>query len=259
MQQPDGNSVASASITSVSNASSNTYGEKTYADSVVLSNADDEASFTESMMSAQYSDSPLSLRWDDPIDLCTRYDVETVIRFSYTVNSIFDADEYSITCEGESIKLLSPAKCSNKNYDSYKLEFLTPVIGTGKITLTLTAFKDGKMLVDEVHTYLFWSSCDLGIYVSGSEPVPELMMAKAQYDAGEITSLAYYKILRNQYFVIDLELLGMLQRTASDNPKISVYAAPYVEAIHNSIFNIQSDAKIPTVDETLRKIKNDHT
>jgi hypothetical protein len=87
--------------------------------------------------------------------------------------------------------------------------------------------------------------------------VPELMMAKAQYDAGEITSLAYYKIIHNQHFTVDLKLLGMLQKTASDNQKISPYAAPYVEAIHNSIFDIKSDAKIPTVDETLQKIKDD--
>lgn len=93
--------------------------------------------------------------------------------------------------------------------------------------------------------------------MSGYEPVPELMTAKAQYDAGEITSLNYYNIIRNQHFIANLELLSMLKRIASENVKISAYAAPYVEAVHNNIFDIKSDIKIPTVSETLQKIKND--
>ncbi len=189
-------------------------------------------------------------------ELYTRYDAGAVIGFDYTVHGILDADAYQIICEGESITLLSPSNSIDQTGD-YRLEFRAPQNGAGKIVLTLMAKKDGKVSGGEVHSYVFWSSCDLGVYVSAAEPVPELVMAKAQYDANEITSLAYYDIVRGQHFEVDWELMNMLSRVSSDKLEYSAYAAPYVEAVHNSIFRIESNAEVPAVSDTLKKMEDE--
>lgn len=206
---------------------------------------------------ASYCSSMMNIESDASEELYTQYDAGAVIGFDYTVHSALDADECRIACEGESITLLSPPEQSIDPSGSYRLEFTTPQNGAGKIIVTFAAFKNGNALGEEVHAYLFWSSCDLGVFVSAAEPVPGLVMAKAQYDAGEITSWDYWNIVDSQHFQVDIGLMNMLSRVASDKIEYSGYAAPYVEAVHNSIFNIELKAPVPDISETLEKIEDD--
>ena len=49
----------------------------------------------------------------------------------------------------------------------------------------------------------------------------------------------------------------MLSRVSSDKAEFSGYAAPYVEAVHNSIFHIESKAEVPAISDTLKKIEDE--
>lgn len=201
-------------------------------------------------------DSPLYLESDAPHKYYFRYDAGTVININYTVQSVYNADEYGITCSGEGITLLSPVEYKAGKNGSYALKFTAPESGEGKITLALAA--PGGGTEQNVNTYLYWCSCDLGVFLSESSvSLPELGMAKTQYDAKEITSGDYYNVVRSQHFEVDMDLMNMLGRVCSDKIQYSGYAAPYVEAIHNSIFGIKSDKKVPDINETIKKIEAD--
>ncbi len=205
---------------------------------------------------ASLAPSSIYLESDAFEELWTRYDAGTVIGFDYSVSALH-ADECRVTCEGESIMLLSPSRHSIDPTGSYRLEFRAPQKGAGEIVLTFTAIKNGNVSGVEEHAHLYWNSCDLGIFVSTAKPVPELVMAKAQYDANEITSGDYYDIVNGQHFQIDMELMNMLSQVSSDKIEYSGYAAPYVEAVHNSIFGIKSKAAVPPISDTLKKMEDE--
>ncbi len=207
---------------------------------------------------ASYCSHWLCLISDAPDENVFEYGAGETIRINYTIYSPFDADEYRITCSGENITLLSPAEYSTADQaDSYALEFLAPECGNGKITLKLTAYSNGEIL-GWASSAIYCSSSDLGIYLSqNSGSAPKLLMAKARFDANQITSYDYWHLVFNQHFVVDYDLINMLAMVASDKIEYSFYAAPYVEAIHNSLFGIESDAKVPDISDTLEKISED--
>ena len=220
-------------------------------DAVPIDSLDDKSS-----KPASFAPSMIYLESDASKELYTRYDSGAVIGFDYSVSAL-DADECRVTCEGESITLLSPSQHSIGPTGSYRLEFRAPQNGAGEIVLTFTAIKNGNASGVEEKAHLYWRSCALGAFVSTAEPVPELVMAKAQYDANEITSGDYYTIVNNQHFQVDMELMNMLSRISSDKAEYSGYAAPYVEAVHNSIFHIESKAEVPAISDTLKKIEDE--
>ena len=49
----------------------------------------------------------------------------------------------------------------------------------------------------------------------------------------------------------------MLSQISSDKAEYSGYAAPYVEAVHNSVFGIESKFKVPVISDILKKIENE--
>ena len=224
---------------------------KTTTDAALMDSLDDQDSKPVSL-----APSSIYLESDAFEELYTRYDAGAAIGFDYSVSAP-DADECRVTCEGESITLLSPSQQSITSIGNYRLEFCAPQNGAGEIVLTCMAIKNGNASGEEAHAYLYWSSCDLGVFVSTAEPVPELAMAKAQYDANEITSGDYYTIVNSQHFQVDIELMNMLSQVSSDKIEYSGYAAPYVEAVHNSIFGIKSKAAVPAVSDTFKKMEEE--
>lgn len=193
-------------------------------------------------------DTPLYLISDTPGQFVSRYDAGAVISLNYTVRSVLHADEYRITCSGENITLLSSAECIAKEGDGYRLDFHVPENGEGKITLTITPFSSGEMPYGEAHSYLYWSSCDLGVFLSEyMETYPKLAMAKAQFDAHEITSADYYHIAKELPFQMDIGLMNAFGQVASGKSEHSCYAAPYIEAVNNHIFGISAGIDVPDV------------
>lgn len=205
-----------------------------------------------------YGDSGVAI--DAPDGLVYRFDAGEEVTVKYTIRDWFRADR--ITCSAENLTLLSPAEfdCVDGQTGNYEFRFKAPEKGNGKGKIVITVYfrYSNDETVQEHTSPLYCSFCDRGLFISTyQQAFTDLAMAKAQFDAKEITSYDYYKVVQAQCFGIDIDLTNSLAAVCSDKIEYSHYAAPYIEAIHNKIFNIKSFNIVPNVSDTIKRIQND--